>query len=186
MLRCRASETTTWRSTSVWRWMRAAGRRAWRACGRWTSATGLCGWTTRPGPYAESPATASSGWGSTRKVSAGPVRRSGRRRTAPSGWIVLKDGGSGAARQTVLEAFHRLGTTGAGGRSAAGGHGGRAGAPAGPRGSGAWSARGDRARPPSSRLSTGRARWSMRWLVLGLRIRSGSGGSMLPPPIGRP
>ncbi|MEW2458906.1 DUF4265 domain-containing protein [Streptomyces albus] len=28
--------------------------------------------------------------------------------------IVLKDGGSAAARQTVLEAFHRLGTTGEG------------------------------------------------------------------------
>ncbi|MDT0428505.1 MULTISPECIES: DUF4265 domain-containing protein [unclassified Streptomyces] len=28
--------------------------------------------------------------------------------------IVLKDGGSGAARQTVLDTFHRLGTTGEG------------------------------------------------------------------------
>ncbi|MFJ3233579.1 DUF4265 domain-containing protein [Streptomyces sp. NPDC086787] len=28
--------------------------------------------------------------------------------------IVMKDGGSGAARQTVLETFHRLGTTGEG------------------------------------------------------------------------
>ncbi|MER6573804.1 DUF4265 domain-containing protein [Streptomyces sp. NPDC001093] len=28
--------------------------------------------------------------------------------------IVLKDGGSAAARQTVLETFHRLGTTGEG------------------------------------------------------------------------
>lgn len=28
--------------------------------------------------------------------------------------IVLRDGGSGAARQTVLETFHRLGTTGEG------------------------------------------------------------------------
>ncbi|WSY48578.1 DUF4265 domain-containing protein (plasmid) [Embleya sp. NBC_00888] len=45
--------------------------------------------------------------------------------------IVLKDGGSAAARQTVLETFHRLGTTGEGieqfrmvarGRPAGGGH----------------------------------------------------------------
>nr|WP_272933150.1 DUF4265 domain-containing protein [Streptomyces sp. SN-593] len=47
-------------------------------------------------------------------MSAGPARRCGLRRTAPSGLVVLKDGGSAAARPTVLETFHRLGTTGEG------------------------------------------------------------------------
>ncbi|MFI1471024.1 DUF4265 domain-containing protein [Streptomyces wuyuanensis] len=78
-----------------------------------TTCRSISGWTTLPGPYAESPAETSSRWrGGDGLLRARETIRPYQNCTLRL--TILKDDGSAVARQSVLKVFHRLGTTGEG------------------------------------------------------------------------